>query len=286
MTSIQVLAKSLKNKKIGATKLRREAEKKLQSTLSLKRRSSSGLASLERRKESALQKKQEILQLLNQYMAQHDSTQRLKIAAEERLRQEQEQRDQLQQQSEYAEPAEKTPALERLKMIDEKIVELESEMKQRHVAESRIVKLIADLEKQKSKVELEIKKYARSKPVLLGQLHSSTKAETSLRPRIQSLIKREEQANRNLSSVAKKLELLMAKQRAAKRKAAREKAKRRAAIRKAKRATKRKTRTKKATKRTVKRKAKTRTKRRAKGKAKVKRKVKRQSTKSRKSKRR
>ena len=126
MTSLSDLVKSYKNKKIEATKRRRHAENKLKSVISLKRRSSSGLTSLERRKENTTGKKGDIAQLLNQYLAQRDSIQRLKISAEERLRQEQEARDQSQQQSEYAEPEERARALERLKIADDKIAELES----------------------------------------------------------------------------------------------------------------------------------------------------------------
>ena len=124
MTSLSDLVKSYKNKKIEATKRRRQAENKLKSVISLKRRSSSGLGSLERRKENTTSKKGDIAQLLNQYLAQRDSIQRLKISAEERLRQEQEARDQSQQQSEYAEPEERARALERLKIAEYKIAEL------------------------------------------------------------------------------------------------------------------------------------------------------------------
>ncbi len=100
MVSLSDLAQSYKNKKIEASKHRRQVENKLKSALSLKRRSSSGLASLKRRKEDIGRKKEEIGQLLNQQLAQQDSVQRIKISAEEGLRQEQEPRDQVQQQSE------------------------------------------------------------------------------------------------------------------------------------------------------------------------------------------
>lgn len=257
MTSLSGLAKSYKNKKIEATKRRRQSENKLKSVLSLKRRSSSGLNSLERRKEHMIEKRGEITQLLNQHLAQRDSIQRLKIVAEERLRQEREARDQTQQQSEYAESEERAHALERLKITDNKIGELESEIKQRNLAEGRLVKIIADLEKQKSKTDRDLRKQIHSKPSLLEQLKSSTKAEATLRPRVQSMTKREEQANRELAKITQRLELAKTARRKAQRKAA---AKRAAAKRKAaakRRAHKRaKTRTRKAPKRkTAKRKA-------------------------------
>ncbi len=257
MTSLSDLVKSYKNKKIEATKRRRQAENKLKSVISLKRRSSSGLASLERRKENTTSKKGDIAQILNQYLAQRDSIQRLKISAEERLRQEQEARDQSQQQSEYAEPEERARALERLKIADDKIAELESEIKQRNHGEERLVKIIADLEKQKSKNDVELRNQSHSKPSLLEQLKSSTKEEERLRPHVQSLIKQEVKAKSDLSKIIQRLELAKAAKRRADAKR-RAEAKRRAA---AKRKAQRKAAAKRmATKRKMKKRSKTRTK--------------------------
>jgi colicin import membrane protein len=275
MSSLSSLVKSYKNKKIEAAKRRRQAENKLKSVLSIKRRSSSGLASLERRKEDNSRKREEISQLLNQHLAQRDSIQRLKISAEERLRQEQEARDQVQQQSEFAEPAERASALERLKITDDKIAELGSELKQRSLAEDRLVKIIADLEKQKGKNYLDLKKQTHSKPSLLEQLKSSAKKETHLRPHVQSLIKSEEQVNRDLSKIMQRLRLVQAARRKAQRKAA---ARRAAAKRKAAAKRRAKTRTRKAPKRkTLKRK----TPKRKAPKRKTKRKVSKKSKRSR-----
>jgi hypothetical protein len=246
MTSLSDLVKSFKNKKIEATKRRRQAENKLKSVISLKRRSSSGLAALERRKENTTSKKGDIAQILNQYLAQRDSIQRLKISAEERLRQEQEARDQSQQQSEYAEPGEMANAAERLKIANDKIAELESEIKQRNHGEERLVKIIADLEKQKTKNDVELRNQSHSKPSLLEQLKSSTKEEQRLRPYVQSLIKREDKAKSDLAKIIQRLELA----KAAKRRAdAKRKTQRKAATKRRKATKRSKTRTKKASKR-------------------------------------
>jgi len=265
MTSLSDLVKSFKNKKIEATKRRRQAENKLKSVISLKRRSSSGLASLERRKENTTSKKGDIAQILNQYLAQRDSIQRLKISAEERLRQEQEARDQSQQQSEYAEPGERTNAAERLKIANDKIAELESEIKQRNHGEERLVKIIADLEKQKTKNDVELRNQSHSKPSLLEQLKSSTKVEQHLRPYVQSLIKREDKAKSDLAKIIQRLNLAKAAKRRAdakrraeakRRKAAKRKAQRKSVAKRRKATKKSKTKTKKAPKKkTAKRKA-------------------------------
>ena len=258
MTSLSDLVKSYKNKKIEATNRRRQAENKLKSVISIKRRSSSGLASLERRKENTTSKKEDIGQLLNQYLAQRDSIQRLKISAEERLRQEQEARDQSQQQSEYAEPEERARALERLKIADDKIAELESEIKQRNHGEERLVKIIADLEKQKTKNDGELRNQSHSKPSLLEQLKSSSKEEAHLRPYVQSLIKREDKAKSDLAKIIQRLELAKAAKRRAdakrraeakRRMAAKRNAQRKAAAKRRKAPKRSKTRTKKVAKR-------------------------------------
>src|SRR5690348_2079727 len=260
MTSLSDLVESYKNKKIEATKRRRQAENKLKSVISLKRRSSSGLASLERRKENTTSKKGDIAQILNQYLAQRDSIQRLKISAEERLRQEQEARDQAQQQSEYAEPDEKARALERLKIADDKISELESEIKQRNHGEERLVKIIADLEKQKTKNDTELRNQSHSKPSLLEQLKSSSHEEERLRPHVQSLIKQEERAKSELAKIIQRLEIARAAKRKAdakrraeakRRAAAKRRAQRMAAAKRRKTKKRSKTRTKKAPKRKI-----------------------------------
>ena len=116
MASLSKLVKSHQNKKMEATKNRRKSENKLHSTLSLKRRSSSGLSSLEKKKEAALTKKEDISQLLTQYTAQRDSVQRLKTAAEDRLKHEEEEKERITQEMEFSGSAEdKARISERIK---------------------------------------------------------------------------------------------------------------------------------------------------------------------------
>jgi hypothetical protein len=292
MASLETLTKSYKAKKIEAAKLRRKNENNLKEALSKKRRSSSGLASLARKNESLGRQIGHVAQLLNQYMAQKESISRLKIAAEERLRHEQDAQDSAKQQSEYGGPEEKASAQERLKFIGEKIIELHAQLKEREAVEGRLVKQIESLQKEKAKLGLQLRKQAHAKPGLLEQLKSSEKAELILRPRVQSLIKREAQTAKALQSMEKRLEEAIAQRRKAARKAKRK-------SRKLKRAKKRravKTKTKKSRGRKTRRaktrtKAKTKTKksggrktRRAKTRTKAKRKVVRRKTAKRKTK--
>lgn len=243
MASLEILTKSYKAKKIEVAKLRRKSENNLKEVLSTKRRSSSGLASLARRNESLGRQIEHVAQLLNQHLAQKESISRLKIAAEERLRQEQDAQDNAKQQSEYGGPEEKATAQERLKFIDEKIIELHAQLKEREAIETRLAKQIESLHKEKAKLDSQLRKQTHTKPGLLEQLKSSQKAELVLRPRVESLIKREAQTTKALQSMEKRLEEVMAQRRKAARKTKKKSRvkKRRAAKTKTKKSTGKKT---------------------------------------------
>lgn len=262
MASLETLTKSYKAKKIEVAKLRRKTENNLKEALSKKRRSSSGLVALARKNESLGRQIEHVAQLLNQYKAQKESISRLKIAAEERLGHEQNEQDNARQQSEYGGPEEKATAQERLKFIGEKIVELHAQLKERELAEGKLVKQIEGLQKEKTKLDLQLRKQIHAKPGLIEQLKSSEKAESVLRPRVQSLIKREAQTTKALQSVKKRLEEVMAQRRKAarnaKRKSRKSRVKKRRVTKTKKSARKKrvaKTRTKKARRKIRRRKA-------------------------------
>ena len=135
MVSLSNLLKSYKSKKMEAMKRRRQTENKLHLALSSRRKSSSGLSSLEKKKDTALTKKEEISQILNQYTSQRDSVQRLKAAAEDRLKHEEEEKERIAQEMEFSNsPEDKTRIFEKIKSIDQKVAELRSEIKQRNAA--------------------------------------------------------------------------------------------------------------------------------------------------------
>src|SRR2546426_9498754 len=241
MASLVAVANSYRMRRAQVTKLRRKDQNKLKEVLSQKRRLSSGLASLERKREATSRYRDHIIQLLNQALAQRDSLGRLRTAAEERLRQEQDAKDQLKQQSDYGGPDEKAVAVERLKLIDDKISELRAEIKEREAAEARLVNTIENYQREKTKLDQKLRKEIHAKPALIEQLKTSTKAESALRPRVLSLAKREAQVGKTLVLMQKKLAQLAEKRRKTKRKA-KKKAKTKA--RKAKhKIVKRKTRT-------------------------------------------
>ncbi|MDE1867230.1 MAG: hypothetical protein KGI08_05930 [Thaumarchaeota archaeon] len=228
MASLEALTKSYRAKKVEVSKLRKKNENSLRETLSLKRRSSSGLASLQRRKEALERQASHVSQLLNQYRSQKESIARLKADTEERLKRELDIQDGTRQQVDYGPAEEKAAAQERLRSIEERISDLRASTKERDAAEGRLERQISDLEGQKARLDSQMKKQVHAKPALVEQLKASSKVESVLRPRVQSLIKREAQAAKTLQSIEKKLAESRAKVRKAKRKPAR-KAKRKPA---------------------------------------------------------
>ena len=252
MASLEALAKSYKAKKAEVSKLRKKSENSLRETLSLKRRSASGLNSLERKKDALARRISSVIQLLNQYRSQKESISRLKVESDERLKRELDEQDSVKQQIDYGSPEEKASMQERLRFVDERISELRAGLREREAAEVRLERQISDLEKEKARLDSQVKKQVHIKPGLMEQLRSSQKAESMLRPKVTSLIKREEHAARALQSVAKKLAESLVQRRKAGHKA--RGAKRRNATKKAKRKTvKRETVRRSKTKRPVRR---------------------------------
>ena len=213
MASLEALSKSYGIKKAEVSKLRKQVENKLKEAISKKRRSSSGLAALDKKKEDLIRAKDHIVQVLNQHLSQKASIERLKIAAEERLKHEENAKDETKQQSEYGTPEEKTNAVQRLKYIDEKIVELHAELKERESNQIRLEKEIESSEKEKAKIEEQLKKQIHGKPALVEQLKVGAKEEAALRPRFESLQNIETQVSKALSIVQKKLAVIAAHKR-------------------------------------------------------------------------
>ena len=213
MASLEALSKSYGMKKAEVSKLRKQVENKLKEAVSKKRRSSSGLVALEKKKEDLTRAKDHTIQVLNQHLSQKASIERLKIAAEERLKHEQDAKDEAKQQSEYGAPEEKASAVQRLKYIDEKIAELHAELKERESNQTRLEKEIEFSGKEKTKLEEQLKKQIHAKPALVEQLKVGTKEEAALRPRFESLLKIEAQVGKALSVVQKKLAAIAAQKR-------------------------------------------------------------------------
>jgi colicin import membrane protein len=213
MASLEALSKSYGIKKAEVSKLRKQVENKLKEATSKKRRSSSGLVALDKKKEELTRAKDHIIQVLNQHLSQKASIERLKIAAEERLKHEENAKDEAKQQSEYGPTEEKANAVQRLQYIDEKIAELHAELKERESNQIRLEKEIESSEKEKIKIEELLKKQIHAKPALVELLKVGTKEESALRPRFEALQKIETKVSQALSAVQKNLAIIAAQKR-------------------------------------------------------------------------
>ena len=227
----------------------------LKEAVSLSRRSSSGLLSVERRLEYSKGKLGEINAEFNHVQARKESLERLASAAQERLTQEITAKDQAETDLQNAETdGAKQIAAERLAQIIQKIQELEEETKQRQEAAEKLIKVIEGFKKSKSQTSNQIQKQTKLKPVLLNQIKTSKIDSERLRKHVDIAVKKEQNVSKILDVVSKKLEEQIARKRriaakkaAAKKAAAKKKAS--AKMRVAKKKTpKKKTTTKKATK--------------------------------------
>lgn len=204
----------------------------LKEAVSLARRSSSGLSSVERRLEDSKGKLGEINAEFNHVQARKESLERLASAAQERLTQEIAAKDQAETDLQNAETdGAKQIAAERLAQITQKIQELEEEAKQRQGAAEKLINVIEGFKKSKSKTSHQIQKQAKTKPVLLNQIKTSKVDSERLRKRVDTAVKKEQNVSKILDVVSKKLaEQIARKRRMAAKKAA---AKKKAAARKA-----------------------------------------------------
>jgi len=220
MVSVRNILKVSQTAKIDASRRRRQTERKLKESLSLNRRSTSGLGSLQRRLESFHENTDQVTNLLNQRLAQRDSVRRLKTAAEERLNQEKDVKASAEQELEFADSAEeKASARNKLDVIIERISELQAEIRQRTSAEKKLAKPIEELSTRKARLMKQTRKSSQNKPDLLDLVKSSRRSSVQLRDQVGRIIKQEQNAARRLVQATEKLkELQRKKKRTAKKK--------------------------------------------------------------------
>jgi hypothetical protein len=235
LASLAKLADKLKQQKLEASKLRRRNERMLKEAKSLTRKSSSGLHSLEKKLDDTREKMGDINVEFNQIIARRESLERLIKAAQERLKLETDAKEQAEIDLENADSGDaKQTASERLAQINEKIQELKFEIKQRESAAQKLVNVIEDQKKSKSKTSVQIQKQVHAKPTLVTLIKKGKTSSEKLQKKLATATKREVSISKNLEKVTKKLEELRAKQLAKTRKeAAIKAAKKRAAKKRA-----------------------------------------------------
>jgi len=206
LTSLTRLASKLQKKKIEATKLRKQSEKKFDQVRKLSRKSSSGLSSLQRRLENTHEKLDDVSFHLNQRTAQQESITRLISAAQERLKYEKDLKDQTEQELEFANSKEEKQQIqERLQTIMDRINELTAEIRQRNAMAKKTVNAIDEYKSSKSKISNQVRKQVQAKPVLVNLVKSTQKTATRLAKQLENREKREKAVKSTLEKISKTL---------------------------------------------------------------------------------
>ncbi|EPA05819.1 hypothetical protein [Candidatus Nitrosarchaeum limnium] len=214
MTSLEKLVIQLRQKKQKAANLRKKAERQLQQVRSLEKRSSSGLHSLDRKIESEKENVTDVSGVLTQKTSQLESIQRLVASANERLIRENQALVDAEQELEFAKnPEEENTAKSKLAIINEKIQELESEIKNREKTAKKITEEVSKISEIKSKINTQIQKQTKSKPTLRETMSESHKAAQKFAKELEQKAKAEESAKKALEKVTLQLQELLAKKR-------------------------------------------------------------------------
>ncbi|EPA06195.1 hypothetical protein [Candidatus Nitrosarchaeum limnium] len=208
------ISNSTKTKKQKAANLRKKAERQLQQVRTLEKRSSSGLNSIDRKIESEKEDVTDVSGVLTQKTSQLESIQRLVTAASERLIREKDALVEAEQELEFAKnPEEENIAKSKLAIINEKIQELEFEIKNREKTAKKITEEVSKINEIKSKISTQIQKQTKAKPTLRETMSESHKAAQKFAKELEQKIRSEESAKKALEKVNSRLQELLAKKR-------------------------------------------------------------------------
>ena len=112
MAGLKNKLKQLSSQKSEISKIRRKGENEYKKVKSLSRKYSSSLKSTEKRIENFKQNADEINEMLSQKIAQMESVQRLKTAAQERLNLELQNKEQIESEMDFADNSDEKQGLE------------------------------------------------------------------------------------------------------------------------------------------------------------------------------
>ncbi len=206
MGTLQKTVIRLQAKKQEASKIRRQTEKQLKNAKSTLRRSKSGLASADRRIESAREELSDVSLVLSQKSAQKDSILRLIGGAEQRLGQERDAKGQAEQDAEFADTDdERLAAQRRLHGILERISDIELEIKNRKKTAKKLEDEISSCSASRDRISSQIKKTSQTRPELRKLLRSSTKDSDELSVRMERSSRQEINAKRSLKRAEERL---------------------------------------------------------------------------------
>ncbi len=225
LASLEKIVVELRQKRNEKTNLRKKSEKQLKDVLTIEKRSSSGLTSVDRKIESEREDVSDVSTVLTQKTSQLESISRLLASAEERLIREKESIEQTEQEIEFSEsPEEKQNAESRLRFLNDHVQELIFEIKSRQKTAKKISDDVSKFSTIKSNISSKIQKQTKSKPSLREIKTTSHKAAQKFVKELEVRTRAEESAKNALDKVSKNLqEFLTNKRKAAKKKVAKRK---------------------------------------------------------------
>ena len=201
MKSISKRVLQLQQRKIRTSKVRNKTLRSLKTTKSLYRKSTSRINSIQRRVSKIRFQLDEISNILQHSLAQKESIQRLKINAEERLKQEKERKKQIEEELSSATSYAKDQLEFTLDTISDQINEIRNEIRQRNSTAKKVQKIIEESNSKKSRLTGQIKMVLQSKPQLVKIMNKNKKNMAKLEKRLPSLMQTEKNVKKNFSRI-------------------------------------------------------------------------------------
>jgi len=201
MKSISKRVAQLQQTKARTSKIRNKTIRSLKSVKSLHRKSASSINSIQHRVSKFRSELDEISSTLQHSLAQIQSLQRLKINAEERLKQEKELKKQIEQELSSATKDAKVQLEFTLVTIINRVNEIRNEIRQRNATAKKAEKIIQECNAKKSKLSTQVRRTLGSKPQLTKIMNKSKKNIVKLEKRLPSLIKTGKNVQENLSKI-------------------------------------------------------------------------------------
>ena len=201
MKSITKRVAELQLMKARTSKIRSKTTQSLKSAKLLHKKSTSTINSIQRRVSKIHAELDDVSNALQHSLAQKESIQRLKINAEERLKQEKERKKQIEREISSATSNVRDQLEFTLDTISDQINEIRNEIRQRNSTARKVEKIIGECNTKKSKLCSQIKRATKSKPRITKIMNESKKNVAKLEKRLPSLTKTEKNIRKNFSRI-------------------------------------------------------------------------------------
>ena len=224
MTILTKKIRQLDQKKSKSSKLRKQTSQALKSAKLLRRKSTSGINSIQRKMDKIHSELDDTSTIIQQKLAQRDSIKRLKDSVEERLKQEKERKKQIEEEISSVTGEAKKQLEFTLNTITDQVSELRKELNSRNLTAKKISESIDYYSSQKSKLSNQIKKTLESKPTLMNLVKSSKNQVTILEKKLPSIINQDQKVKETLAKASTLLKELNLKRKVSRNKSSRKKA--------------------------------------------------------------